>query len=94
MRTCILDTIPLSKRAYFVQKKTTYPSGFGRHCPMHYDEPLYYVMKRPVNSHGIKDRFWGDKTKSVAGPFTGDAGKVRAEEIAKSFNESHHCTYV
>lgn len=91
--TCILDTIPLAKRAYFVKKKTTYPSGFGRYCPMHYDEPLYYVMRRPVNSHGIKDSFWGDKTKSVAGPFAGDVGKARAEKIAKSFNERHHCIY-
>lgn len=93
MPTCILNTIPASKRAYFVKKQTTYPSGFGRSCPMCLDEPYYWVMRRPVNSHGIKDRFWGDKTKSIAGPFIGDAGKAKAEAIAKSRNESHHVAW-
>ncbi len=94
MPVCILDTIPKSKRAFFVRKKTTYPSGFGRSCPMHYDEPLYYVMRRPVDSRGNKDSFYGKSVKYVAGPFAGDAGKAIAEKHAQSRNESYHIMYV
>jgi len=89
-----LDSIPKSHRAFFVKKKTQYPSGFGRSCPMHYDEPLYYVMKRPVDWKGNRDKFFnGGKVKEYAGPFVGEEGKRKAEEIAQERNESWHSTF-
>ena len=86
-----LDSIPQSKRAFFVQKKTQYPSGFGRSMPMHYEEPLYFVMRRPVDWNGNRSSFYGNgKTQRYAGPFVGAEGKAKAEEIAAERNESFH----
>ena len=91
---CILDQIPASKRAYFVRKQTTCPSGFGRTCPIILEKPLYYVMRRPVDNVGQKSDFYGTKTKIFRGPFAGDAGKATAEKIAKDCNETFHTAYV
>ena len=89
-----LDSIPKSHRAFFVKKVTQYPSGFGRSCPMRYDEPRYYVMKRPVDWKGNRDPWLnGGKVKEFAGPFIGDEGKRKAEEIARISNEDWHSTF-
>lgn len=89
-----LDSIPKSHRAFFVKKVTQYPSGFGRSCPMRYDEPRYYVMKRPVDWKGNRDPWFnGGKVKEFAGPFIGDEGKRKAEEIARISNEDWHSTF-
>ena len=91
---CILDQIPASKRAYFVKKQTTRPSGFGRYMPIVLDEPWYWVMRRPVDHVGRKNEFYGTKTVSFRGPFSGDAGKARAEQIAEAYNKAFHIAYV
>lgn len=86
-----LDSIPKSRRAFFVKKKTQYPSGFGCACPMRYDEPLYYVMKRPVDWNSNCDPWFNSgKIKEYAGPFIGEEGKRKAEKIAQERNESWH----
>ena len=86
----ILDSIPLSKRAYFVRKQTTRPSGFGRSMPIVLDEPLYYIMKRPVNCYGQKDSFYGKTIKVFRGPF---ANRSEAEQKAQEYNEEFHVKF-
>lgn len=86
----ILDSIPLSRRAYFVKKQTTRPSGFGRSMPIVLDEPLYYIMKRPVNCYGQKDSFYGKTTKLFCGPF---ANRTEAEQKAQEYNGEFHVKF-
>ena len=88
---CILDQIPASKRAYFVRKQTTRPSGFGRTCPIVLEKPLYYVMRRPVDNYGHKSNFYGTKIKQFCGPFL---DKSEAEQKAQSYNQEFHTAYV
>ena len=90
-RKCILDQIPASKRAYFVRKQTTRPSGFGRTCPIILEKPLYYVMRRPVDNYGHKSNFYGTKIKQFCGPFL---DKSEAEQKAQSYNQEFHTAYV
>lgn len=93
MQVSILDSIPKSKRAYYVKKRTQLPSGW-RNDPQILDKAWWYVMRRPVNSHGEKDDFFGTKTEVYKGPFEGDEGKIRAEKIAQIKNENFHVKYV
>lgn len=51
-------------------------------------------MRRPVDHVGQKNDFYGTKTKSFKGPFVGEAGKARAEQIASAYNKAFHITYV
>ena len=88
---CILDQVPASKRAYFVRKQTTRPSGFGRTCPIVLEKPLYYVMRRPVDSYGHKSNFYGANIKQFRGPFL---DKSEAEQKAQSYNQEFHIAYV
>lgn len=90
---CILDQIPLSKRAYFVKKQTRLPSG-DRNDPQILDEPWYWVMRRPVDHIGQKNDFYGTKTETFKGPFVGEAGKDKAEEIVQIRNKQFHTAYV
>ena len=92
-RKCILDQVPASKRAYFVKKQTKLPSG-SRNDPQILDEPWYWVMRRPVDHIGRKNDFYGIKTESFKGPFAGEAGKARAEQIANAYNKVFHIAYV
>lgn len=85
----ILSTIPLSKRAYFVKKQSRLPSG-DRNDPQILDEPWYWVMRRPVDRHGHKNAFYGNRTESYCGPFSGDKGKAKAKQIAQCKNEYFH----
>jgi hypothetical protein len=85
-----LSKIPLSRRKYFIKTKRFYPSGFGRMCPMEYDEPRYYVMTRPVGPSGRKSKFYGDKIKKFRGPFIGEEGKKKAKELVDMFNNDFH----
>ena len=84
-----LANIPKSHRRFFVKKVTRLPSG-DRNDPQILKEPWYYVMERPVNPKGERDHWYGTKTKSVGLPFAGDAGKAKAEEIARIRNEAWH----
>lgn len=84
-----LDTIPKSKRAYFVKKVTQLPSG-SRNDPYILKEPLYYVMCRPVNPKGERSFFYGTKVTQAHGPFSGEAGRIKAEQIAAMRNETFH----
>ena len=84
-----LDSIPKSKRRFFVKKVTQLPSG-DRNDPQILKEPLYYVMDRPVDTHGNKSSFMGTKITKAHGPFVGDAGKAKAEELARVRNEAWH----
>jgi len=93
MQVSILDSIPKSKRAYYVKKRTWLPSG-SRNDPQILDKVWWYVMRRPVNPRGGKDRFYGIKTKVYKGPFVGDEGKIQAEKIAKIMNEDFHVKFV
>jgi len=86
---CILDRIPASKRHYFVKKQTRLPSG-DRNDPQILPEPLYWLMRRPVDPNGVKRDFYGTKTEQYRGPWAGEAGKAKAEELAQSLNESFH----
>ena len=88
--TSIIDSIPMSKRAFFVKKQTTRPSGFGRKMPIVLDKPLFYVMRRPVDSHGIKSDFYGTKTKEFCGPFF---DKSEADAKAQKYNKEFHVIY-
>lgn len=90
-RKCILDQVPASKRAYFVRKQTTRPSGFGRTCPIVLEKPLYYVMRRPVDNYGHKSNFYGANIKQFRGPFL---DKSEAEQKAQSYNQEFHIAYV
>ena len=47
-------------------------------------------MRRPVDHVGQKNDFYGTKTKSFKGPFVGEAGKARAEQIASAYNKAFH----
>ncbi len=85
-----LSKIPLSRRKYFIKVERTYPSGFGRMCPMKHDEPHYYVMQRPVGPTGRKSKFYGDKIKKFRGPFIGEEGKKKAKELVDMFNSDFH----
>ena len=84
-----LDTIPKSHRRFFIKKVTQLPSG-DRNDPQILKEPWYYIMDRPVNPKGEKDRWYGTKTKSVGLPFVGEVGKAKAEEIVRLRNEAWH----
>lgn len=86
----ILDSIPVSKRAYFVRKQTTRPSGFGRTCPIVLEKPLYYVMRRPVDNYGRKSDFYGTKIKQFRGPFL---DRSEAEQKAQSYNQEFHVKF-
>ena len=88
---CILDQVPASKRAYFVRKQTTRPSGFGRTCPIVLEKPLYYVMRRPVDNYGHKSNFYVANIKQFRGPFL---DKSEAEQQAQSYNQEFHIAYV
>ena len=85
-----LSKIPLSHRKYFIKIERTYPSGFGRTCPMKYDEPRYYVMRRPVGPDGKKSKFYGNKIEQFRGPFIGEEGKKKAKEIVDMCNNDFH----
>ena len=56
--------------------------------------PWYWVMRRPVDHIGQKNDFYGTKTESFKGPFAGEAGKARAEQIASAYNKAFHIAYV
>lgn len=84
-----LANIPKSHRRFFVKKVTQLPSG-DRNDPQILKEPWYYVMERPVNMRGEKSSFMGTKITRAHGPFAGDAGKAKAEEIARVRNEDWH----
>lgn len=90
---CILDQVPASKRAYFVKKQSRLPSG-DRNDPQILAEPWYWVMRRPVDHVGRKNDFYGTKTETFKGPFVGEAGKARAEQIAGAYNKAFHIAYV
>lgn len=85
-----LDSIPKSKRRFFVKKVTQLPSG-DRNDPQILKEPWYYVMDRPVLPSGEKSSYMGTKITAAHGPFAGDEGKAKAEEIARIRNEGWHC---
>ena len=89
----ILDSIPVSKRAYFVRKQTTRPSGFGRSCPIVLEKPLYYVMRRPVDNNGCKSAFYGTKIKPFRGPFIGEEGHAEAVQKAQQYNQEFHVRF-
>ena len=84
-----LDSIPKSHRRFFVKKVTQLPSG-DRNDPHPLKEAWYYVMDRPVDTHGNKSSFMGTKITKAHGPFVGDKGKEKAEELARIRNESWH----
>ena len=88
----ILNSIPKSKRAYFVKKQTQLPSG-DRNDPQILKEPWYWVMRRPVDSHGRRSDFYGTKTEQYNGPFAGEAGKAEAEARAQKYNEAFHVEF-
>lgn len=92
MMKSILDSIPLSKRAYYVKKQTRLPSG-DRNDPQILPEPWYWVMRRPVSPRGEQSDFYGTKTEQFRGPFVGEAGKAEAYERAQRYNESFHVSW-
>ena len=88
----MLSDIPKSKRAYFVKEERYVPSG-DRNDPYKLPVPRYYVMCRPVDPKGNRNDWYGTKTKIAHGPFTGEAGRAKAEEIARVRNETFHGTF-
>lgn len=89
---CILNSIPLSKRAYYVKKQTRLPSG-DRNDPQILKEPWYWVMRRPVDARGQLSDFFGTKTEQFRGPFVGEAGKADAYARAQKYNEAFHVSW-